>query len=562
MTALPGPDRLLALAERLVAIPSVSPDVRAETRCARALMEALPTGVERGAWATADGRPVIWALMQGRSPRTVILLGHYDTVGVSEFARLGSPLGEKIAFHPAALREWLLGGGPKEFDATTTADLDEERRRPGTWMFGRGALDMKSGLAAAVGGLAEQALSPDALPGHVLLIATPDEECGSAGMDVAARELVRMRDQRRLELLGAINLDFSSEPVAYAGAMGKAVVGLWVLGQPTHAASPFGGVDASQLAAEIASHATTAVGLADGTDQSPGTPAVLLRLRDLKPAYDVQTAPEAVVELNLLTCRRSVEETVEAVRRAAAEALTRVSERMTRTREALGICGGGAWPLSDPDARVITYAELVRRAGDALGAAEVGVEPGDGQGSAEPGHGLDRGDQTAEPGHGHGAATSAAADPARGLDAREATLDRLRRLGRRARLSGPAVVVYLLPPFYPHAGPGQSPFTIVVRDVLAREEIEVRPHYPYISDASYLAWRIGSAQEIARHMPAFGREYRPPVDAARALDLDVVNLGPWGRDAHGMLERVNASYAFERLPGLIARVVREALMPR
>jgi len=39
----------------------------------------------------------------------------------------------------------------------------------------------------------------------------------------------------------------------------------------------------------------------------------------------------------------------------------------------------------------------------------------------------------------------------------------------------------------------------------------------------------------------------------------VVNLGPWGRDAHGLFERVYAPYAFETLPRLLAEIVRGAL---
>jgi arginine utilization protein RocB len=46
-----------------------------------------------------------------------------------------------------------------------------------------------------------------------------------------------------------------------------------------------------------------------------------------------------------------------------------------------------------------------------------------------------------------------------------------------------------------------------------------------------------------------------PIAAARALDLEVINLGPWGRDAHGLYERVHAPHAFGILPGLIAEAV-------
>jgi arginine utilization protein RocB len=87
----------------------------------------------------------------------------------------------------------------------------------------------------------------------------------------------------------------------------------------------------------------------------------------------------------------------------------------------------------------------------------------------------------------------------------------------------------------------------------------MRPFYRHISDASYLAWRDEPADVVARFLPAFGREYEVPTEAAAALDLDVVNLGPWGRDAHGAFERVYAPYAFGRLPRMIVEVVRAAL---
>jgi arginine utilization protein RocB len=45
------------------------------------------------------------------------------------------------------------------------------------------------------------------------------------------------------------------------------------------------------------------------------------------------------------------------------------------------------------------------------------------------------------------------------------------------------------------------------------------------------------------------------------LDLDVVNLGPWGHDAHGLCERVHAPFAFERLPQLIGKIVTMTCEP-
>ena len=159
--ALPiDPAHVRAIAERLVACRSASPDVVAETRCARLLAEFLPD-VPRGEWPTADGRPVVWAHRRGRSRRSVVVLGHYDTVGVAEFESLGSS--NDLAFDCAALRRRLVERAAQEPDAfgpSALADLNREARHPGTWMFGRGALDMKSGLAAGVAVLQALARAP------------------------------------------------------------------------------------------------------------------------------------------------------------------------------------------------------------------------------------------------------------------------------------------------------------------------------------------------------------------------------------------------------------------
>ena len=140
-----------------------------------------------------------------------------------------------------------------------------------------------------------------------------------------------------------------------------------------------------------------------------------------------------------------------------------------------------------------------------------------------------------------------------------ASLARVRHVVREARLHGPAIVIHLLPPYYPHAAPGDGPLVRATRAVLERAGLEVRSFHPLVTDASYLAWRGEAPEALERHMPAYGHEYTLPVDAMRALDLDVVNLGPWGRDAHGLFERVRCDWTFERLPGLVREVVKRSL---
>ena len=142
------------------------------------------------------------------------------------------------------------------------------------------------------------------------------------------------------------------------------------------------------------------------------------------------------------------------------------------------------------------------------------------------------------------------------VDPRHATLARLRGLVRRAGLVGPVVVLFLLPPYYPHAAPGEGLLVRAAREALAGERgVAVAAYYRLVSDACYASWRGEPIDEIAHQMPSLGREYTLPYEDSRALDLDVVNLGPWGRDLHGLVERAHQGWTFGRLPGLVWSVL-------
>ena len=120
-------------------------------------------------------------------------------------------------------------------------------------------------------------------------------------------------------------------------------------------------------------------------------------------------------------------------------------------------------------------------------------------------------------------------------------------------------MITLLPPYYPQSAPRPGGLGARLGPWLAREGVKLASFYRYISDASYVAWRADAPGEVQALLPALGREYRLPSAECRALDLDVVTLGPWGRDAHGLFERVHARFAFETLPALIAGAAREAV---
>ena len=516
------PAAIRALTVRLVKCRSVSPDVLGETRCAREIEAALPATIERGEWCTPDGRPVVWAYAPGLKPETVVLLGHYDTVGVGEYGALGDPAGEAIAFDPDALRERLIERLLAEaplFGTNQVADLHAEEREPGTWLFGRGALDMKSGVAVGVAVLTGWAAREPKPECGVLFIATPDEEYESAGMVAALRGLRALRDARALTLLGVLNLDTVSTRTAYVGAMGKIELGCYVIGRPTHAGAPMLGIDAAELAAGIVTRMTRSRVMVDECDGVRSVPAVALRLRDLKEDYNIQTAREAWVEFILITVARPLDETFRSAKSEAMQALHELlSSHLDLSAWLDPVHDGGMREVKPVDC-VMTYAELCEAAELPAGEDPLGATP-------------------------------------HTMDPRTATLARLRELARRAGLGGPAVIFHLLPPYYPHVAPGDGPLVRATHEVLAGERgVTVRPYYPLVSDACYAAWRTEPIGEIARQMPSLGREYTLPHEDAGALDLDVVNFGPWGHDLHGLLERVHAGWTFERLPELVWKIL-------
>jgi len=281
-------------------------------------------------------------------------------------------------------------------------------------------------------------------------------------------------------------------------------------------------VDAAQLAATIVAHVTSSRELVDCAGGQATPPPVALRLRDLKSGYNLQTVAEAEVELNLITIARPLAETLDCLRQVAQGALA----ELLRSMHELASWAQPGRPApavpAEAEGRVLLWPELLRLAG-------------------EPGELFEIGDTA---------------------DARVATLARLRHVAREARLHGPAVVIHLLPPYYPFARPGVGPLVRAVREVMAREGLEVRPFHPLVTDASYLAWRAEPPEVLERYMPAYGREYALPLRDMRALDLDVVNLGPWGRDPHGRFERVRCDWTFGRLPGLVAETLKRSLEAR
>lgn len=571
-----------AITERLVSVPSISPNTEAENACARAIAESLTagTGLQPELWPTGEGRHSVACLLKGEHPQaranTVILLCHYDTVGVEEYRPLDMARSGALAFDSAAVREALrafLGNDPHH---PVVRDLQMKWQDDWAWLAGRGSLDMKSGVAAHVAVLRQLWQERGALKGNVLFLATPDEETESAGVLSALRQLLNLRAAQKLNFLAVINSDYTaprsdddSERYLYTGAVGKLLPSFYVLGDPTHVGEPFRGVDAAQVAAELVRRVNLNVDLSDawtralGLEPEVAVPPMTLRLRDLKESYNVQTSAEAVVYVNWLTYSLSPAAALSKMLAVAQQALSAVLSE--RAAQFVRYKGQQPTPLNFAPT-VLSFAELCRmawapleKAGDGPEAQKAWLQ------------------QEAE-------AVRASTPEAERQDTRELSWRIVARLAQQVGLRRPAIVVFFAPPFYPHSQPHDNAATHALMNVLHRMKdtphgplaqkfqhamrqfpnpsLTLRGFYPYIADHSYLQLDEtvrGQIDSLVGNMPLFGRGYSLDFEAMAQLDCPVVNIGPWGKDAHGLAERVHMPYSFEVVPQLIYETVGEML---
>lgn len=472
-------------------------------------------------------RASVAALARGRGRRTVVLTGHFDTVRVDDYGEL-APLATAPEALRAALLERLRGRAATPAERRARDDL-----RGGAFLPGRGLLDMKSGLAAALVAMAQWAADDDR-DGNLLFLAVPDEEANSVGARSVVQALPAMAAELGLELVAAVNLDSlvddgdgAAGRCVALGTVGKLLPSALAVGVPAHAAAALGGLNAGALMAAIVAEIEWAGTLAEAVDGMAAAPPTLLGLGDHRPAYDV-TMPERIwAYWNVMTLRRSPDEVLAAFtalcRRAAERVLVTLRER------AQGLGGAPALPAEVP---VVPFAAL-RRAAGATRTAEL-----------------------------------AGAAAARGVDLPEQCRLITEGLWMASGLGAPAIVVGLASlPYLPAWLRGADGLRLerAVRRATATAgarhgvAIGTCPFFPGISDMSFLG-QVDAATiaAIAAATPAWGHGIAWPRGAA-ALGVPVVNAGPWGRDYHTPLERLHTGYAFEVLPDLLAEIVRGVL---
>jgi arginine utilization protein RocB len=473
-----------------------------------------------------------------QSNKTVILMGHLDTVGIDDFNHL-----KNKACYPEELLEAL-----KE---EQLPKIVENHLHSNEYMFGRGVLDMKSGVASHLYLLKYYSEHPEELEGNLVVVIECDEEDSSHGILSALPLLKELKDTHQFEYVGAINSDFVSprfegDPnrYIYKGTVGKLLPSFFITGAETHVGSCFEGLDPNFIAAELTREINYNPELCNEAFGETTVPPVSLKQMDLKPTYTVQTALSAYVYFNFFIHSWSPKEVLDKLKRHAEIAFERALTSFKERYQLFSKMSNQPYFDIPWQARVMAYEEM-----DQLLMAE--------HGDAYVAHMAEFKQQLLLDNE---------------LDTRMFSVKIVEEAWKWMTDRTPAIIVFYSSLYSPRievSGKNQLERNLISSLDLAVSKVQpnypnpivTRNFFPYISDMSFVA--LSDDEEgisaVSSNTPCWGSKLFVNYQDIRDINVPVINIGPYGFDAHKQYERVELSYSFEIVPNLTNEVIQNLL---
>ncbi|MFJ8237488.1 M20/M25/M40 family metallo-hydrolase [Ureibacillus sp. NPDC094379] len=475
---------------------------------------------------------------KGESNRTIILMGHMDTVGIDDFNQL-----KEHACFPDNLMEAL-----KNEELPTSA---KEHLESGDWLFGRGVLDMKSGVASNLYLLKYYSEHPEELDGNIVLLAECDEEDGSHGVLSALKTLKTWKKEHRFEYIAAINSDFVSprfegdeNRYIYKGTVGKLLPSFFITGAETHVGSAFEGLDPNFIAAELTKQINYNTDLSNEAYGETTVPPVSLKQTDLKPSYTVQTALSAYVYYNFFIHSWSPKDVLVKLKEQAmiafTNALTTFEERYRKYSE----ISGEPFVSIPWKPRVFTYEEI----------EQLLIQENGNQFIVHMNEFKQNLLTNSE------------------LDTRMFAARVVEEAWKWMKDKSPAIILFYSSLYSPRIElTGKTNDELNLINALDQAVETVQPEYPYpivtrnffpyISDMSFMALSDDEdgVNAVSKNNPGWGTKHYVEFQDIRDINVPVINIGPYGLDAHKKLERMEMKYSLEIVPNITNQVIQNLL---
>ena len=528
------------------------------------------------------GRTVAYGLVRGNGRRTVILTGHYDVVDTEEYGEF-----RKYAYDVEA---WKNASGP-ELEGLLEMLTPEARADfcSGEWLFGRGVNDMKGGLAvglAVTGWFGGRVLEGRGLEGNVLFLSVPDEEAYSAGMRGAVPLFVDLARRYDLDYACLLDLepcfDEGGRQQVFIGSVGKMLPAVLVQGAKAHVVEAFKGLNAVGVLARLFLETELAPEFAEVCEGELCPPPTWFNLRDRKEGYDVSVPLRAGGYMSVLgfqkTAETLMERLVELGRKAFSEYLARMEGQRLALEEMQGGGEDGAEAAGDCGSGMDDRGEHCGSA--AYGAELPGGRPSVVPCETVPPYSVLEYRELADYCVGkYGSEAFADWQREQQREAGEmiragrwsypqATLELMDRLLTWSKITAPVMVLSYAPPYYPayHSDhlPGRAGAGSALFDLLALAaagygvRLEKGNYFCGISDLSYCGGGEGPGLEgYAANSPMWGGLYSMDSEAMKQFCAPALLIGPVGRDAHQMGERVKAASLLEEVPSVLIKFIEQ-----
>lgn len=452
---------------------------------------------------------------------TIVLISHFDVVHTKEFGDL-----EDIAFDVDRLTE-AIAKRKDSFSSTVKADIESDE-----YIFGRGVMDMKMGLALHMS-LIEIA-SIEAWPVNIILVTVPDEEVNSDGMRAAVKFLSGLKDSEDLDLKLILNSEpsFSQSPqdanyYIYSGSIGKIMPSALFYGVGTHAGEPLQGITSHFMSSYLTKEMEFNADFYEEKFGESTPPPVCLQQNDLKKDYSTQTSHHSYALYNVFTLERSPSEVMNIYRNVAERAMSECYSDYLELSKKLNTT-----PLNKIN--TITFNDLALHVINK--------------------HGQDRYDLITD---------SVFNDST--LNIREKAIKIVDRLMDSALELAPATVLFLAPSYYPAVNASDNPELQqkikYIQEIFKSEydaDAKQVHYFNGISDLSYVNYTGSEAgwMSFRENLPVWGEPYTIPFKEMQNLRAPVLNVGPYGKDAHKMTERLHKDSAFIYTPDVLRKLVK------
>lgn len=471
---------------------------------------------------------------KGESKDTIIFHGHTDTVGIEDFGKL-----QPYAFDCEQLMKQL-----EEIELPKEVEKD---LKSGDYLFGRGTCDMKSGDAVFLVLAKEICKHLEELNGNIVLSFNPVEENLHTGIIEVGEVFKKLEKEEGLHYLLAINNDYicplypeDTHRYVYTGSVGKLLPCFYIQGKETHVGQCFEGFDASLVAAKLVERISLNPDYCEGYKEEYTLPPSVLKMKDLKMQYNVQTSFSSFIYFNYFVHNASVIEVLEKLRSTSHEVFEAVKKLMNERYEAYCKLTRVAYQELHYETQVLDYMGLLQLAKEKYKGNLLEVI--------------------------HKITVSELAND---RDKREIPMEIVKKLCEVAEIKIPTIVIFFAAPYCPHNTlKTELEEEKELYDKLSRivkefskevnESYEILQFFPSLTDSSYLKIDddYESINKLKDNFPEYETLYNVPLEAIKQMNIPGINYGCYGKDAHKWTERVYMPYSFEILPRLIMKTVR------